>query len=576
MEYTTTAGNFFGSKHFADRRAGRLRETFITSFCLFLLSYVLLFLGMSLRPNIYDEGIVLTAAMRVAAGQVPHRDFYTPYGPAQYYLLAGLFKLFGESILVERLFDLFIRALIVTSVYTIASSYCRRSVAACTSIAAILWLFGLNYETSGAATIPVSLLNLVGTTLVLPAFSRTVSRRRMLTAGAVAGIAAMFRYDTGVALLVIQACIAMIAVCLRVKSEPGKLRAFASAFWPCLLGFVAVTLPPAAYYLSVAPLHPFVHDIILYPLKYYHRSRNLPYPVIHLANLDSLADYLPIAIAGISLYVTIARCLRVRRNEVGNSEIMAKELEWRGFLIAFGLLTSVMYLKGIVRISPVQMYLCTVPSLLLLAVLYQHQLHFPRFLRMSIVGLVWLSGLAAGWSSLYRIVVQCSQHSFALESLLSSAMQTTPVAKTAWCKVTNGLTRELCFVPDEGRIRAIEFIDNHTRPDQLLYVGLTKHDMIAANDNLFYFAAQRLPATRWSHFDPDLQNREDVQSQMVHELETGAPPYVVLDSEFELAHEPNDSSVSSGVALLDEYLARRYRHVETFGTMSIWQRVDIP
>jgi hypothetical protein len=398
----------------------------------------------------------------------------------------------------------------------------------------------------------------------------------MLAAGVVAGTATMFRYDTGVALLAIQVCIVMIAVCLRIKSGPLKMHAFASASWPCVLGFVAITLPPSVYYLSVASLNPFVHDVVLYPLHYYHRGRNLPYPAIHLSNLDSLADYLPIAIVGISIYIVAARCSKAHSNDVVNSESIARELEWRGFLIAFSLLTSVMYLKGIVRISPVQMYLCTIPSLLLLAVLYQHQMHFPRFFRMSIICIVWLSSLAAGWSSLYLVVIQCSQHSFVLEGLLSSARQSTSETRTAWCKVTNGLTKGLCFVPDEDRIRAIEFIDSHTRPDQLLYVGLTKHDTIAANDNLFYFAAQRLPATRWSHFDPDLQNREDIQNQMVHELEIGAPPYVVLDSEFESVHEPNDSSLSSGVTVLDEYLTRRYRQVETFGVLSVLQRIDTP
>lgn len=572
----TIACNLYESKYFVDGHSGRLRHSLITSACLFLLSYVILFLGMSLRPNIFDEGIVLTAAMRVAAGQVPHRDFYTLYGPAQFYLLSALFKVFGESILVERLLDLTIRALVVTSVYTIASSYCRKSVAACTTIVALLWLFGLNYETNGAATIPVSLLNLVGTTLVLPVFLRAVSRRRMIAAGAVAGAAAMFRYDTGVALLAIHACTVAIAIYLRDKKGSSKLRAFASTFWPYLIGFAMLTLPPALYYLSVAPLHPLVHDVILYPLKYYHRGRNLPYPAISLGNLDSLSDYLPIAIVGISLYVASIHRTKVRDNSAFGSEIVPEELRWRGFLIAFGLLALVMYFKGFVRISPVQMYLCTIPSLLLLAVLFQHMLALRRSFQLSIICFVWLSGLAAGWSSLYRTIVQCNQHSFVLESLLLSARQTTPEAKKAWCKVTNTLTRGFCFMPDDERIQTIEFIDSHTRPDQTLFVGLAKHDTIIGNDNLIYFAAQRLPATRWSEFDPDLQNHEDVQRQMVRELETGTPPYVVLDSEFELLHEPNDSSISSGVTLLDEYLHNRYRHVETFGAMSVWRRVDIP
>src|ERR1700679_4349241 len=147
---------------------------------------------MSLRPNIYDESIILTGAMRVAAGQIPHRDFYANYGPGQFYTIAALFKLFGESILIERLFDLFIKALLVTTVYTIISSYCRRSIAVWTSVLTVLWLFGLN--SFGTAVVPVSLLNLVASALILPIFLRSISTSRMLAAGVIAGIAALFRY----------------------------------------------------------------------------------------------------------------------------------------------------------------------------------------------------------------------------------------------------------------------------------------------------------------------------------------------------------------------------------------------
>jgi hypothetical protein len=570
------ASNLLGSRHIIDECGGLSAKTLTKSAFIFLFSYVILFLGMSLRPSIYDEGIVLTAAMRVAAGQIPHRDFYTNYGPAQYYVLAGLFKLFGQSMLVERLYDLMIRALVVTSVYTIASSYCRRSVALFTSSVTVLWLFGLNFLNPGAAALPVSLLNLVGCALVLPTFLSAISTRRMLAAGSVAGLAAMFRYDTGVALLVIHACFVMIAIYLSSKSKSDTPRIFASTFCPYLLGFAIVALPPTLYYLSVATLHPFIHDIILYPVKYYRRGRSLPFPPIPVNGIENLADYLPIAIIGISLYVAIVRRFKVHKSTKLNPEGIPKEQEMRGFLIMFGLLALAMYLKGFVRISPVQLYLCTVPSLLLLAVLFQHRMTLPRSLHFSITCLVWLSVLAATSSSIHAIQAQCGQHSFVLESLLSSARQTTPEAKTAWCRVTNALTKGLCFTPEDDRIQTIEFIDNHTRPGQPLFVGLAKHDKIFANDNLIYFAAQRLPATRWSQFDPDLQNREDIQRQMVHELEVTTPPYVVLDSEFELLHEPNDSSISTGVTLLDEYLHGKYKHIETFGTLSIWQWINAP
>ena len=53
----------------------------------FLCSFLILFFGMSRHPIVYDEGLILTAAMWVAAGQLPHRDFYANYGPAQFYLI---------------------------------------------------------------------------------------------------------------------------------------------------------------------------------------------------------------------------------------------------------------------------------------------------------------------------------------------------------------------------------------------------------------------------------------------------------------------------------------------------------
>ena len=111
-------------------------------------------------------------------------------------------------------------------------------------------------------------------------------------------------------------------------------------------------------------------------------------------------------------------------------------------------------------------------------------------------------------------------------------------AQVSWCKNGNPLTQGLCFLTETDRARTIEFIESHTRPDQRLYVGLTRHDKIFAADNITYFATQRLPATRWSELDPDLESRYDVQAQMVDEFERNVPPYIVLDSEFAQENEP--------------------------------------
>jgi hypothetical protein len=560
-------------KNFVEQQGKSFRGTLIQAAFVFLFAYLILFFGMPLRPNVYDEGIVLTASMRVAAGQLPHRDFYAIYGPAQFYILAGLYRLFGESILVERLFDLFFRALMVASVYTIASSYFRRSVAPCTSLATLVWLFGLYFGSAGSAAIPVSSFNLISTALIISVFTRTISTRRIFAAGAIAGIATLFRYDTGIALLGIHACVIAIGICIRLKGK--RLRAFVSAFWPYLTGFALVTLPPALYYLSVASLHPLVHDIILFPSRYYHRARNLPFPAISLEGFDNFAIYLPIAVVGISLYAVVADRLRARDNKASTQSEFEQQRRC-GFLIAFSLLALVMYFKGFVRLGLVQMYLAITPSLLLAAALFQQRFTFRRPVRISIMLVVWLSLLSPAWCSLREIRDLYQQHSSLPQRVWSAARRTTRAITTTWCKTTNSATRGLCFLPEDDRIQTVEFIDSHTRPDQKIFVGVTHHDRIFINDNLIYFASHRLPATRWSHFDPDLQNRFDIQVQIVQELEVNTPPYVVLDSEFDQVHEPNDSSRSSGVTLLDEYLHKNYQYTQTFGRMSIWQRIPAP
>ena len=522
----------------------------------FLVTFCLLFGGMSLRPGLYDEGIVLTGAMRVAAGQIAHRDFYFIYGPAEIYLLAGLFKVFGSSLLVERLFDLSIKAMVVTSVYSLLSLYCRRSIAVFISILAGMWIFSLNEF--GLAITPVSLLNIVSSAVLIPVFAGRVSIRRMLTAGAISGATLLFRYDTGIALLGVHGCAILIAICLRYQGAANRVRSYASAFWPYLAGFGLVTVPPALYYLSVAPIFPLFHDVILFPSKYYHSGRNLPFPRVYLIGLENLALYLPLVVMSVSLCILAFPHFSASRNSRSTTQDNPRERQWRGFLVTFGLLLAAMYLA-------------IIPSLLVIAVLYEHRSAFARPLGFCISGMLWISLVSATWSSLHEIKQQYKEHSSLAQRILSKSRNRSPEIQTTWCKIKNPLTTGLCFLPEDDRIRAIEFVGSHTRPGQSLFSGQGHHDRVFANDNLIYFATQRMPATHWSHFDPDLQNRYDIQTQIVHELEGNAPPYIVLDSEFDSLREPNDSANSSGAFLLDNYIHDKYELIETFGIMSIWK-----
>jgi len=116
---------------------------------------------------------------------------------------------------------------------------------------------------------------------------------------------------------------------------------------------------------------------------------------------------------------------------------------------------------------------------------------------------------------------------------------------------------------------AIRYIQEHTAENEAIFVGLSRHDKIYVNNVLFYFASKRPPVTKWQQFDPGVQTTREIQSEMVGELQTRQPRYVVLSSEWDDVEVPSESARSSGVTVLDEYIRTNYHAVATFGPLTI-------
>ncbi len=548
------------------------RQVRVTSVLLFLISFPLLSLATRRYPVPYDEGLLLTGAMRVVAGQVPHRDFYAIYGPAYFYVPAALFRIFGQSVIIVRLLGHFVGSLTVAATYAITSSYCRRSVALGTAGVTFLWLCGLIGQIF-TTVFPVALLSLVSSIILVPLFAGPVTRKRLCAAGAIAGLSALYRYDTGVALLAVQVCVIVIAGYLRPHPTSGRASIIAS-LWPYLLGFAILTAPPIIYFLSVSPLYPLVFDVVILQARNYQSGRQLPFPGIRLTKLEYLAVYVPIITVAVSLLALLVPSRGHENHPIHMHKPMRME-ELKGLLIALSLLAFVMFFKGYVRVVVLSMFPSLLPSLILIAVLFEHRQSLPRLALVPVnylAGFLIFAGLFSAAKAQGHHLLEGSVPGRIVKVLLPFARPAS-TREASWCKRANPITKGFCFITDDGRMETIDFIDSHTRPDQLLFVGLDRHDKVFVNDNLIYFGSQRLPATHWSHFDPGLQNSYPIQSDMIRELKKTSPPYIVLDSEYEVSHEPNDSSKSSGVTLLDDFIHSKYRYVRSFDEMSIWQLI---
>lgn len=144
-----------------------------------------------------DEGLLFRFGARVAAGEVPHRDFEDAYGPGAH-LLTGLgVKLFDGEILAVRRMLALLKAAAVVLTFAIARFVVPRSFALFASLLALAWwgrqAFNLNVPYAALETVPLCLASLW---LLLRALARD-SRRAYVAAGIAAGAPILFKQSLG-------------------------------------------------------------------------------------------------------------------------------------------------------------------------------------------------------------------------------------------------------------------------------------------------------------------------------------------------------------------------------------------
>src|SRR5215475_10976047 len=111
---------------------------------IFLLTASYLFLFRRFSTMDPDEGIILQGAQRILRGEVLYRDFFSFFTPGSYYLLAALFKTFGNSLIVARTALVVFGGVFSVVTYLLARRVCRRSSAL--TVACIVSLTSLPYR----------------------------------------------------------------------------------------------------------------------------------------------------------------------------------------------------------------------------------------------------------------------------------------------------------------------------------------------------------------------------------------------------------------------------------------------
>jgi hypothetical protein len=120
---------------------------------------------------------------------------------------------------------------------------------------------------------------------------------------------------------------------------------------------------------------------------------------------------------------------------------------------------------------------------------------------------------------------------------------------------------------------AVAEIGRRTAPGEPIYVATRRADLVTAGFPLLYVLAGRPNPTRYDIAAPGVLTSAPVQQEIVGDLERTRTRVVVQETDRRTAaREPNAAGRSSGVRILDDYLARAYAPAARFGSLRLLVR----
>ncbi|MGA9857391.1 MAG: hypothetical protein WBQ18_05970, partial [Solirubrobacteraceae bacterium] len=114
-----------------------------------------------------------------------------------------------------------------------------------------------------------------------------------------------------------------------------------------------------------------------------------------------------------------------------------------------------------------------------------------------------------------------------------------------------------------------------TRRGEPIFVANPRFDLVHAGDPLLYVITGHPNPTRYDVMQPGLVTTAAVQREIIGSLQRSHTRVIVRwrDPRASLA-EPNGAGRSSGVHVLDRYLATRFRRLTQFGVYELLIRRD--
>ncbi len=463
------------------------------------------------------------------------------YAPGQYYLSAGIMKIFGNNLMVIRVISALFMTILSLYVYKIASIMYSRKYAISVFVLVLVYGGWFNFSGSGLLTALMFLMIGLYCLMKYKDKSRSRNKKHYILAGLFFGISIVFRHDFAIYISL------MSIVYFLIDYHDSKI-----INWKMIAGYLSVlsvcAILPYLIIIYYAGFSNVADQLIQIQFQVYsdYRRLQLPFPFRNMAlmsvavslkyilsELFLLSFYLPYTIIGITTY-----CL-------AKKEI--KDIN-RNSIIVIMVLSLLLLCQSTVRSD----FEHIVPSLLFGFILLPYMILRLKTREMKL--LVYLP----------LLVLLITP---AVANKLNNAVNSFNLNGSEYLEVKGAENISIESQWEKQYKKTIEYIKSNTKHKERIFVCNTFNDRITYNDMMLYYLTQRLPATKYHELYPGVATEDYIQQEIIKSLQINRTKMIVkVDNNY--SPEPNKSSIS-GSKRLDRFILLNYELVEQFGNYSI-------
>lgn len=514
---------------------------------IFVLSFFYLLTGyqFSLEEGRFDEGLAVYGATRILSGDIPYKDFWTLYAPGQFYFLAGIFRLFGTSVVTERMTTVAVEALLACLAYLVARKFTSSKAALTVWLLTLAWL---RVKMPYSCPMTTALLFCMPACLGISNFIFTQRLKWLVLSGIFAGITTLFRQDIG-AYLCISTSVTILALISSGSGTDNKgllsrVKESIAANAAYYSGVAVIIAPLVFYFISERAFSDLISNTVVFPIKTYPAVRHLPFPAL---KANTAVFYLPL------LIFLMAVIHLVFHGKRGGAK---RQKEW---FVLFCLILGIGFFNYTRVRSDIRHLLPTmIPAIMLFGLLLSGFTDNLGHRRKSAVKAM------VNIAALILLVVSVAPKAKILFLHMREPAAELRLPRARGCYDETGASQD--------QQAAIQYIRDRTDPGERIFVGNLRHDRIGDNDIMFYFLSERHSATRYHELHPGLATTKKIQERIISQIKKSDTRYIVRWTGDENRIEPNKSNVSSGITELDDFIRRYFKTVKRFDSYVILYR----